>query len=96
MDCAGVKPTAFLSLALLSERVRSQADSEKFKNKSALKDESGQATLEYILLLLVVFSLALGLSKTFTTNLDSSMRRLGGQLEKDLKTGRAPVSVWQN
>ncbi len=60
------------------------------------RSQSGQATLEYILLLSFVLSLAIGMSRTFITNIDRGIRRFGAQFEKDLKTGRAPLNVWQN
>lgn len=64
--------------------------------RTFLRDEGGQATVEYILLLsfslLVVISFARGLM----SSIDRGILRFGGQLEKDLKTGRAPLSVYIN
>lgn len=60
------------------------------------KDERGQGTVEYILILSAVVLGAVQLARGFLTILDQGILRLGGQLEKDLKTGRAPLSVWQN
>lgn len=36
------------------------------------------------------------LARAIMETLDKAILRLGGQLEKDLKTGRAPLSVWKN
>ncbi len=64
--------------------------------RSLVDDESGQATVEYILILSVVVAGAGLLSRKLIEALDSGVLKLGGQLEKDLKTGRAPVDVWEN
>jgi Flp pilus assembly pilin Flp len=61
-----------------------------------LSDEEGQATVEYILILSVVIAGAGLLSRKLIEVLDSGILKLGGQLEKDLKTGRAPVGIWEN
>ena len=58
--------------------------------------QSGQATVEYILLLLFTVGIATGLSRTIIGALDDGILRMGGQLQKDLKSGRAPNNVWRN
>ena len=60
------------------------------------EDESGQATIEYILILVVAVIGAAGLGSALLAVIDDSVLYLGGQLEKDLKTGRADLSVWSN
>ncbi len=65
-------------------------------NFEIIGDESGQGTLEYILLLSVVVIGALGFAKAMVGTLDTGILRLGGALEKDLKTGRAEIRVWAN
>lgn len=61
-----------------------------------ISDESGQGVLEYVLLLsATVFGAGL-LARGILSSLDSGILKLGGQLEKDLKTGRAPLTVYQN
>jgi Flp pilus assembly pilin Flp len=60
------------------------------------KDEDGQALTEYVLIMSAVLVGAVGLAKGILNVLDRGVLRLGGQLEKDLKTGRAPVHVWRN
>lgn len=59
-------------------------------------DESGQAVTEYILILSAAVIGAAALARTLLGVLDQGILRLGGQLEKDLKTGRAPLNVWRN
>lgn len=61
-----------------------------------LSDEGGQATVEYMLILSASVVGAGLMSRKIIQAIDSGIATLGGQLEKDLKTGRAPLSVWQN
>jgi Flp pilus assembly pilin Flp len=61
-----------------------------------LADDQGQGTVEYILLLSVVVLGATQIARAIRTAIDQGVMRLGGTLEKDLKTGRSPVSVWKN
>jgi Flp pilus assembly pilin Flp len=64
--------------------------------KKFIKDERGQAVTEYVLLLSATVVAAGFLAKRIMAVLDSGVLKLGGQLEKDLKTGRAPLNVWKN
>lgn len=57
---------------------------------------SGQGTVEYILILAVVVIGSVALSRTILNALDKGILKLGGQLEKDLKSGRLPLRVWSN
>jgi hypothetical protein len=59
-------------------------------------DERGQGTVEYILILSASVLGAGQLARMIMKSFDSGISRLGGQLEKDLKTGRAPLGVWEN
>jgi len=61
-----------------------------------ITDESGQGVLEYVLLLSGTVIGAGLLARGILNALDSGILKLGGQLEKDLKTGRAPLNVYQN
>lgn len=61
-----------------------------------LSDEEGQATVEYILILSVVVLGASQLARHFKFLIQKGFLKLGGDLEKDLKTGRAPRAVWKN
>lgn len=60
------------------------------------RDESGQGVTEYVLLLGFVVLGAGVIARGILTALDAGVLKLGGQLEKDLKTGRAPLGNWQN
>ena len=63
---------------------------------SLLKDERGQGTVEYILILSVSVVGASQLAKKFLSMLDHVVLLIGAQLERDLKTGRLGPSAWQN
>ena len=68
----------------------------KFDPKRVGQGESGQAITEYIILLLFVVGVAVGMTRTILKSIDSGILRLGGQLQRDLKTGRSPLNVWKN
>ncbi len=61
-----------------------------------LADESGQAVTEYILILSAAVAATIAMTRGILKALDGSITILGAQLEKDLKTGRATVDIWQN
>jgi Flp pilus assembly pilin Flp len=61
-----------------------------------VRDDSGQATLEYILILSATVVGAAAISRSIITAVDRGILNLGAQLEKDLRTGRIPVNVWKN
>ena len=67
----------------------------RFLNR-LFREDSGQATVEYILILSVTVVGAIAFGRAVIRALDSGVLTLGGQLEKDLKTGRAPLSVYSN
>jgi Flp pilus assembly pilin Flp len=60
------------------------------------RDEDGQAVIEYVLILSATLIAAGMLARGILSALDNGVLKLGGQLEKDLKTGRAPLTVYQN
>lgn len=60
------------------------------------KKQSGQAVLEYILLLAVILVLVTGFSKTILRTMDQGILRFGAEFEKRIKTGRLPPNVWSN
>ena len=64
--------------------------------KIFLQEEDGQAIVEYVLLLSVVIVGAATIARAIMSALDRGVLRLGGQLEKDLKTGKEKLSAWQN
>lgn len=60
------------------------------------EDESGQAMVEYLLLLSLLFTVSVGFSRRILSSLDSSITVFNATLEKDLRTGRADVRFWEN
>jgi hypothetical protein len=60
------------------------------------EDESGQAILEYIVILSACMLGAVALGKQIMNIINKGILRLGAQLEKDLKTGRMPLGTWSN
>ena len=65
-------------------------------NTSKSDRRSGQATVEYLLIVAVVVILAGVLSRGLLVTLDSAILGFGGKLEKNLKTGRAPLNAYVN
>ena len=62
--------------------------------KKRNRNESGQAITEYVLLLAIVLGmLSLFISK-LTGSFDVATVGLGGKMEKQLRTGKAPASIW--
>jgi len=64
--------------------------------KQLLQDEEGQAVTEYILILSITMFGAAALARALLVAFDNGISHLGSELEKSLKTGRAPKSVWEN
>lgn len=60
------------------------------------RNESGQGTIEYILLIAMVAGLAGLLNRAILGSFDTSVLKLGGALEKRLRTGKADVTTWNN
>lgn len=65
-------------------------------SKKFIQEESGQAITEYILILAFSVSILIALSRAILSAIDNSVLKLGSRLERALKTGRAPASVWKN
>lgn len=63
---------------------------------SVRSDQSGQGTLEYLLILSLVILGVAQMNRRLIDVVDRVVLRVGAELEKDLKTGRAPLSVWSN
>lgn len=64
--------------------------------RTLIKDESGQGTVEYLLILSVTIGFSIGMAKIALAALDTGILKFGAQLEKDLRTGRMPPSVYKN
>jgi Flp pilus assembly pilin Flp len=64
--------------------------------KKLMQEDSGQATVEYILLLAGVVAATTLMFKGIAGALDNGANSLGTQLENNLHTGRLPASIWAN
>jgi hypothetical protein len=62
----------------------------------APSSQAGQATVEYILILSFALTFAIFLTRGLISSVDRGMLRLGSQIEKDLKSGRAALGAWSN
>ena len=59
-------------------------------------DEDGQGTLEYVLLLSFCIVTGSAIFRKLIELMDSGFQVFAAQLERDLKSGRSPLSVWKN
>lgn len=64
--------------------------------QALLQDEEGQAMTEYIIILSVAAIFAGRFGRALVDAFDRGVLYLGVELEKNLKTGRAPLGVWRN
>ena len=69
---------------------------KKIRQKKILANQQGQASVEYILILTLMLVATTTLSKTMIDMLDTGILKVGGRLEKQLKTGRGQLSTWDN
>lgn len=73
----------------------SESQPRTFQSRS--EAESGQGILEYILILTFALTTTVVVARLMGSGMDRGILVFGGQLEKDLKTGRTPVaSGWKN
>jgi hypothetical protein len=68
----------------------------KTLSPSGASPQAGQATVEYILILSFALTFAIFLTRGLISSVDRGMLRLGSQIEKDLKSGRAALGAWSN
>jgi Flp pilus assembly pilin Flp len=97
---AGMHTERILSLKLRfsdSGKPRALVFSSRQKQRST---QSGQALIEYALLLVISVSLAITIQSFFNGALNESIYGFNAQLEKDLRTGGFPESAngsgWEN
>jgi len=64
-------------------------------SKGAVRQVRGQAILEYMILLVITVSIGIAAFKTLTQKLDQSIPKIGGNLEKQLRSGAGPASLWR-
>ena len=64
------------------------------------KSQSGQALVEYVLLLSIAVSLALAFNSFFTRSMHAGVLKFNAVLESELRTGEfqspSNVSTWEN
>ena len=69
-------------------------------SKSSKSTQSGQALIEYVLLLSVAVSLALAFNSFFTRAMHSGVLKFNAVLESELRTGQfetpSNVATWEN
>ena len=58
------------------------------------KQESGQALTEYILLLSIILVSMSYFLKAISKTIDEMTARQGGMIERQIRTGSAPASLW--
>lgn len=59
------------------------------------KRKSGQAIIEYILLLAMVIGIMVAFLRTVNTSFNKAVPRMGGTIERQLRTGAASAGVWR-
>ena len=64
--------------------------------RSFLRDECGQGTTEYLILMSAVILFTTTLVRSVLNVLDRGILTLGATLEQDLKSGRTPLRAWKN
>ena len=58
------------------------------------RKESGQALTEYVLLLAIVVPALIYFLGTLSSSFYKTSARYGGSLERQMRTGAAPASIW--
>lgn len=59
------------------------------------KQESGQAILEYVILLGITLGIMVFFIRTMTQTLNNAIPKIGGTFERQLRTGAAPAKLWR-
>ena len=67
-----------------------------FQLRARVSSRDGQTTVEYILILTLAVSGASLTVRKILQGLDYGALKLGGQMERDLKTGRSSIRVYKN
>jgi Flp pilus assembly pilin Flp len=57
-------------------------------------NQSGQAVIEYVLVLAVALSVVIVVRLTIVASLDKGVAGVGGRFERELRTGSLPASYW--
>ncbi|MCC7441631.1 MAG: hypothetical protein IT285_08360 [Bdellovibrionales bacterium] len=64
------------------------------RRSGLVRDESGQSTVEYILLLAFAMLIAVGMFSALNEGLNEGVLAFGAALERDLQTGGMPAGAW--
>lgn len=64
--------------------------------RTFLREENGQGTVEYILLLSAIVVVSTQAARQLLKAFDNGVLWLGGALEKDLRTGKAGIGIWKD
>jgi hypothetical protein len=59
------------------------------------KTDSGQAVIEYVILLAITTGIMLYFVRSLSTSLNNTIPKWGGSLEVQLRAGAAPASLWK-
>jgi hypothetical protein len=57
--------------------------------------QSGQAVVEYIILLSFTMAIVVGFAKKMTGIFDKAAPKMGGAFERQLRGGAAPAGMWK-
>jgi hypothetical protein len=68
----------------------------KSRLRDLLREEEGQGLTEYVLILSFAIATAVLLARSMRAALDRGVLLFGGELERDLKTGRTQLGAWKN
>ncbi|NDF14278.1 hypothetical protein EB061_03010 [bacterium] len=55
----------------------------------------GQAILEYVILLGITVGIGIFAFQTLNRSVDRAVPKIGGNLEKQLRSGAAPANLWR-
>ena len=64
--------------------------------RRCVRDESGQGLTEYVIILSFAIGTAVAVARSLRVAIDRGILVFGGELEKDLKTGRTQLGAWKN
>ncbi len=59
------------------------------------KSDSGQAVLEYVILLAITVGIMIYFVRNLSSGMNKTIPKWGGSLEVQLRAGAAPASIWK-
>ncbi|MBU6155016.1 MAG: hypothetical protein KGP28_11995 [Bdellovibrionales bacterium] len=57
--------------------------------------ESGQAVVEYIILLSITLGIVVAFARNMTSIFDKGAPKIGGKFERQIRAGAAPAGLWR-